>query len=243
MRTEIPKNNSGFDYEKILGEFIDMLKEKQGENLLSVYLAGSYARGDGGANSDLDVFCVFGEINADVLADVGFCAMNNSVSYESVEINSQCMSLAEFNGNKFNAWSERSVRALDSVLLYGVDLCGTPNKSEIEAAYKKYTAEIIMSIRHYISVDEPREKLTHGKIKAYILKPLMFALRLEIYCKKGVFPLSEKELLEACGSEKKFLAEYFYDKEKFDKDISEDHKKTFEKIHSAVCAMLDTSVE
>lgn len=238
MRTEIPKNNSGFDYEKILGEFIDMLKEKQGENLLSVYLAGSYARGDGMKNSDLDVFCIFGEINADVLSDVGFCARNNSVSYESVEINSQCMSIAEFNSGEFNAWSERSVRALDSVLLYGEDLCGVPDKNEIEAIYKKYTAENIMSIRHYISVDEPKEKLTHGKIKAYILKPLMFALRLEIYCKKGIFPLSGKELLEACGSGRKFLVEYFYSQEKFDKDISEDHKKTFEKIHSAVCEML-----
>ncbi len=238
MRTEIPKNNSGFDYEKILGEFVDMLKEKQGGNLLSVYLSGSYARGDGGANSDLDVFCIFGEINAGVLSDVGFCARNNSVSYESVEINSQCMSLAEFKSDEFNAWSERSVRALDSVLLYGEDLCGEPNKSEIEEIYKKYTAEIVMSIRHYISVDEPKEKLTHGKIKAYILKPLMFALRLEIYCKKDIFPLSGNELLQACDSDKKFLAEYFYYKEKFNKDISENHKGVFEKIHAAVCSML-----
>lgn len=238
MRTEIPKNNSGFDYEKIIGEFVDMLKEKQGGNLLSVYLAGSCARGDGGKNSDLDIFCIFGEVNTGVLSDVGFCARNNSVSYESVEINSQCMSIVEFQSGEFNAWSERSVRALDSVLLYGEDLCGVPAKSEIEAIYKKYAAEIIMSIRHYISVDEPKEKLTHGKIKAYILKPLMFALRLEIYCKKDIFPLSEKELLEACDNDKKFLAEYFYSKEKFDKDISENHKDVFEKIHSAVCAML-----
>lgn len=28
MRTEIPKNNSDFDYEKIIGEFIDMLKNR-----------------------------------------------------------------------------------------------------------------------------------------------------------------------------------------------------------------------
>ena len=238
MRTVIPKNNSDVDYEKNLGEFVAMLKEKQGGNLLSVYLAGSYARGDGGANSDLDVFCIFGEINAGVLSDVGFCARNNSVSYESVEINSQCMSLSEFKSDEFNAWSERSVRALDSVLLYGGDLCGVPNKGDIEATYKKYIAEIIMSIRHYISVDEPKEKLTHGKIKTYILKPLMFALRLEIYCKKDIFPLSENELLKACDNDKKFLAEYFYDKEKFDKDISENHKGVFAKIHSAVCSML-----
>lgn len=238
MRTEIPKNNSGVDYEKILGEFVDTLKEKQGGNLLSVYLAGSYARGEGGANSDLDIFCVFGEITGGVLADVGFCARNNSVSYESVEINSQCMSLAELQSGEFSAWSECSVRALDSVLLYGLDLCGVPDKGGIETIRKKYTAEIIMSIRHYISVDEPREKLTHEKIKTYILKPLMFALRLEIYCKKGIFPLSGKELLEACGGDKKFLAEYFYGKEKFDKDISENHKSVLEKIHSTVCSML-----
>lgn len=139
MRTEIPENNSGIDHEKIIGEFVDMLKEKQGGNLLSVYLGGSYARGEGGANSDLDIFCIFGEINADVLSDVGFCARNNSVSYENVEINSQCMSIAEFKSDEFNSWSERSVRALDSVLLYGEDLCGTPDKDEI----KEYTKNIL----------------------------------------------------------------------------------------------------
>ena len=240
MRTEILENDSGFDYEKIIGEVVDTLKEKQGGNLLSVYLAGSYARGEGGTNSDLDIFCIFGEINAGVLADVGFCARNNSVPYESVEINAQCMSLAEFKSDGFSAWSERSVRALDSVLLYGEDLCGVPDKGEIDTVRKKYTVEIIMSIRHYIAVDEPKEKLTHEKIKTYILKPLMFALRLEIYCKKGIFPLSGKELLEACDcdNDKKFLVEYFYGKEKFDKDISENHKSVLEKIHLAVCSML-----
>lgn len=239
MRTVIPDNKINNNYTGILNEFIFLLKEKQGENLLSVYLSGSYARGDANENSDMDLFCIFGKINSDVLRDVGFCARHTSVDYDRLEINSQCMSLDEFTSAEFENWSEHSVRALDSVLLYGKNMCGElPDKNKISAIYKKYLAEIIMSIRHYISVDEPPEKLSHEKIKRYILKPLTFALRLECYCRAGIFPVSEKELFENCSDDKKFLLEYYSDKEKFDNDILEDHRKVLAKIHSAVCAFL-----
>ena len=67
MRAEIPANNVCHHYENVLSEFIMHLKSKQAANVLSVYLAGSYARGDATDFSDLDVFCVFKTINPQVL--------------------------------------------------------------------------------------------------------------------------------------------------------------------------------
>lgn len=96
-----------------------------------------------------------------------------------------------------------------------------------------------MSIRHYISVDEPLEKLTHQKIKTYILKPLMFSLRLERYCKTGVFPLSINELLYSYNDEYRYFIEYFINKEKFDKDIYRDHKDVFHNLHEFACELLN----
>lgn len=106
MRTQIPKNNVCHHYETVLYEFISQLKTKQNDNVLSVYLSGSYARGDATDHSDLDVFCVFKVLNIQVLYDVGFSARHTSISYDNMEINSQCMSIDEFNNGIFENWSE-----------------------------------------------------------------------------------------------------------------------------------------
>lgn len=239
MRTEIPINDVSHNYTTVLQEFISQLKNKQKENLLSMYLSGSYARGDASDNSDLDVFCVFKILDSNVLYDVGFSARNTSVAYNNFEINSQCMSIDEFNSRVFENWSEVSVRVLDSILLYGNDLCNKEvSNIEIEKIYKKYLVEVIMSIRHYISVDEPKEKLTHSKIKTYIFKPLMFALRLERYCETTEFPLSNMDLLFSYNDEKRILVEYFMDKDKFNKDIADNHQKVLSNIHNLVCSLI-----
>ena len=86
MRIEIPQNKVSHDYEKVLDEFVSFLKSRLGESLLMVYLTGSYARGDANDTSDLDVFCIFSNINQYILETVGFCARNTSVSYDVLEI-------------------------------------------------------------------------------------------------------------------------------------------------------------
>lgn len=239
MRTIIPQNNVSFDYEKVLGEFISQLKQKIGNALVLVYLTGSYARGDATDKSDLDIFCIFDNINRHILETVGECARNTSVAYDILEINTQSMSLYEYKSKYFEDWSEYAVVELNSVLLYGKELVHVDNLKDVLAiSYKKNLADIIMSVRHYICVDEPKEKLTHTKIAMYILKPLMFALRQERFCTTGIYPLSTIDLLNAYTDENKILVEYFMNKEKFDYDISRNHKEVLINMHNLIEQLL-----
>ena len=164
MRRVIPANKVSHDYEKILSEFVSALKNRLGECLLMVYLTGSYARGDANDNSDLDVFCVFSTINQYVLETVGNCARNTSIPYDLLEINTQSLSVDEYKSKIFGEWSEYAVTELNSVLLYGEQLVEIENINEkIQLSYKKNLANILMRVRHYICVDEPKELLTHKK--------------------------------------------------------------------------------
>ena len=95
MKKTIPKNNVCVDYHEVLKCFIELLRQKQRKNIISIFLTGSYARGDANASSDLDVWCVFEYIDSKVLYDVGMSAQALPVSYNKLEVNSQCFSLEE----------------------------------------------------------------------------------------------------------------------------------------------------
>ena len=240
MRRTIPQNNVTHNYEKVLKEFVSQLKNMLGDSLVMVYLTGSFARGDATDSSDLDLFCIFDKINRHVLETVGFCARNTSVAYDVLEINTQSMSVHEYQSKYFENWSEYAVTELNSVLLYGEELFHAKDIEEVLAvSYKKSLADIIMSVRHYLCVDEPKEKLTHEKICTYILKPLMFALRQERFCITGVYPLSTSDLLNSYSDDNRILVEYFTDREKFDRDIAKNHKEVLVRIHDLIERMLD----
>lgn len=240
MRRAIPQNHVTHDYEKVLEEFISQLKSMLGDALVMVYLTGSYARGDATDKSDLDIFCIFDDINRHVLETVGFCARHTSVPYDVMEINTQCMSVCEYKSKYFEEWSEYAVTELNSVLLYGEELIHIEDlKTALTISYKKSLADIIMGVRHYICVDEPKEKLTHDKISTYILRPLMFALRKERFCTTGIYPLSVSDLLNSCSDDNRILVEYFADREKFESDISRNHKEVLARIHGLIERMLD----
>lgn len=235
MRSVIPKNKVSYDYEMVLNEFISELVNRLGECLLMVYLTGSYARGDANDNSDLDVFCIFSNIDRHVLETVGQCARNTSISYDVLEINTQSLSVDEYKSKVFEEWSEYAVSELNSVLLYGEQIVEVNDICErLESSYKKNLANILMSVRHYICVDEPKELLTHKKISTYILKPLMFALRQERFCATGNYPLSVNELWESYHDDKQKLVEYFINREKFEADILANHTDVLMFIHNSI---------
>lgn len=240
MRRIIPDNKVSYDYEKILNEFVVALKNKLGECLLMVYLTGSYARGDANDKSDLDVFCIFGTINQYVLETVGFCARNTSIPYDVVEINTQSLSIEEYKSKIFEDWSEYAVTELNSVLLYGEPLVEIDDINEkIKVSYKKNMVNVLMGIRHYICVDEPKELLTHKKITTYILKPLMFALRQERFCATGVYPLSIEQLLASYQDDNRILVEYFMNQEKFENDIALNHRDVLIFLHNRVQRLIE----
>ena len=228
MRRVIPANKVSHDYEKILSEFVSALKNRLGECLLMVYLTGSYARGDANDNSDLDVFCVFSTINQYVLETVGNCARNTSIPYDLLEINTQSLSVDEYKSKIFGEWSE---------------LVEIENINEkIQLSYKKNLANILMSVRHYICVDEPKELLTHKKISTYILKPLMFALRQERFCATGVYPLTIESLLESYQDDNRIMVEYFLNEERFETDILSNHKDVLMLLHNKIQNFLENDL-
>lgn len=243
MRRVIPDNKVSYDYEKVLNEFVSALKQRLGECLLMVYLTGSYARGDANDNSDLDVFCIFSTINQYVLETVGYCVRNTSIPYDLLEINTQSLSVDEYKSIIFDDWSEYAVTELNSVLLYGEPLVEIDNINEkIQLSYKKNLANILMSIRHYICVDEPRDLLTHKKISLYILKPLMFALRQERFCTTGVYPLSIENLLESYHDDNRIMVEYYLNQEQFEDDILSNHKVVLMFLHDKILGFLENSL-
>ena len=239
MRTQIPENAVSHDYIRVLDEFVALLLDRQRENLVCALLSGSYARGEATEESDLDVYCVFQRITVDVLTDVGFCARNTSVSYEELEINTQCLGMDEFCCSDFASWSERSVKILDGVFLYGDDIYGSEvSTAELRGIYTNHLVDILMTIRHYISVDEPAEKLPYTKVKANILKPLMFALQLERYCTKGAFPLTLQELEDALEERGKRIVALLRDERLYAKRVAEDHRAVLHDLHVLICEKL-----
>ena len=160
-----------------------------------------------------------------------------------LEINTQSLSVDEYKSKIFEEWSEYAVTELNSVLLYGKQLVEIENINEkIKLSYKKNLVNSLMSIRHYICVDEPKELLTHKKISTYILKPLMFALRQERFCSTGVYPLSIESLLESYQDDNRIMVEYFLNRERFETDILSNHKDVLMFLHDKIQSFLESDL-
>jgi len=62
MKKNIPHNNVSEDYKSLLDIYINRIQEFTDNNLISIFLTGSFARGEATENSDLDVWCIFNEL-------------------------------------------------------------------------------------------------------------------------------------------------------------------------------------
>jgi predicted nucleotidyltransferase len=239
MKNKVPINKVNHNYTDVLDKFVKALVEKQTDNIKAIILTGSYARGEATDSSDLDVWCLFKHINTDVLSSVGEVARVLPVRYDDLEVNAQCLTTDEFESGHFLNFISPIIIRFEAVLLYGDFSLNEIPSSEIEYTYKKIMAEVLLSIRHYISVDEPKENLSYQKLNAFILKPLMFALRLEHYLKTGNYPLSTKELQSACDSHNKILVLWFMHPGLLDEDIRKDHHHVLNTMHNLIQDLLE----
>ena len=238
MKNHIPQNNVNWNYEGLLKSFIGQLREAEQDNIISIFLTGSFARGEAAAGSDLDLWCIFKSLNTDILNTIGKITRSLFVSYSHLEVNAQCLTLEEFNSGYFAKFLAYPIIYLEAVLLYGDDIVARALRdSEIEKAYKEFMAEVLLSIRHYIAVNEPAEKLTFQKIKTWVLKPLMFALRLERYLHTRQYPLTSKNLLQAYKIPPMSVL-YFTNEEKWEADIYADRDSVLYALHDEVSNIL-----
>lgn len=240
MNTRVPNNKITIDYGEMLENFISLTTEKQKDNIYSIFLTGSFARGEATNKSDLDVWCIFNTIDDKVLDDVKCSIHQLPISYGELELNAQCLTLNEFNSNCFSHFVPKTIIFLEGVHLYGKVIVQKPiSKQEVKQTFKGYLSEILLSIRHYISVDEPKENLTYNKIKTYILKPLMFSLRLERYYTCNKYPLTSIELLDSyTDSEVSILVNYFLNPKKLEEDINISHKQVLSTMHKIVSELI-----
>ena len=219
---------------ELLNIFVNKIQENERDNIISIFLTGGFARGEAIEGSDLDVWCIFNTINNETLSKIGLIIQNLPIKYNDLEINSQCLTIEEFNSGYFSKFLAYPIIHFEGILLFGNDIAITPVKNEmVIKIYKEFFAEVLMSIRHYISVSEPTEKLSHKKIKTWVLKPLMFALRLERYTNTNYYPLTCNDLEKAYNNPL-ISIEYYLNKEKWDNDIFNDSIKTLYFLHSEV---------
>jgi predicted nucleotidyltransferase len=241
MRTEIPRNLVDKDYLLVLERFVDSITKSQLKNIVSIFITGSFARGDANKGSDIDAWCIFNEIDSSVLHNVGDIVQDLPFRYEDLEVNTQCLTINEFRRGSFSSFLAIPIIKNEGILLYGEDLCNEEvSKHIIRETYEIILSEVLLSIRHYISVRESRDKLTHKKIKTYILKPFTFALRLERLHETGVYPLSNMQLLHAsvdCGCD--ILMKWFIYKDEFNKSISENHNELLITLNDKIQGLLN----
>lgn len=239
MRSVLPKNNVELNYEKILFEICNCIKSLAGHNLVSIFLTGSYARGDARSGSDFDIWIILKTIEFKVLDDIGCGLKSLSQSNQNISINPQCLTLSEIKTKHFDNWSEAPVKALDGVVLFGEDLfLGDIDKNKLEGIYKRYLSDILMSVRHYMSVDKPVEKLTYKRLHTYIFKPLLFPLRMERYCHIDEYPLSNNDLLDSYDGYVHDVLTICLDEKRFEEEIAKDHKKLLAMLHKLIEDML-----
>ena len=239
MRKDIPYNCISIDYNNLLDIFVNKIYEVVNDNLISVFLTGSFARGEATENSDLDIWCIFNKLDTDILAEIGNISRNLPVNYNKLELNSQCLTINEFQSGYFSKFLAYPIIYMEGILLFGDDITKRPiQDEEVEKVYKEFLSEILLSIRHYISVNEPAEKLVHQKIKTWVLKPLMFALRLERYLHNKQYPLTINDLLSAFDVPQNSVL-YFMNKEKWDNDIKNCRDATLYLLHEEVSKLLN----
>ncbi len=235
MKNNLPHNSISKNYTELLEIFIEKIKILETNNLVSVFLTGSFARGEANENSDLDIWCIFNHIKYSTLKNVGTITQTLPVSYNEIELNTQCLTLDEFNSKYFSKFIAYPIIYLEAVLLYGSDIAmKRPQNDDIIKTYKEIISEVLLSIRHYISVNEPAEKLTHQKIRMWVLKPLMFALRLERFCLTEHYPMTISDLQKSYSSVP-MSVKYFTDKELWANDIINNHDNTL----SLLCKELE----
>ncbi|MCL2407709.1 MAG: nucleotidyltransferase domain-containing protein [Defluviitaleaceae bacterium] len=238
MRKILPYNNILKDYKGLLKDFIGQIYGAEQGNAISIFVTGSFARGEATEASDLDIWCIFDVVSTETLNRVGLASRNLPISYNDLEINAQCLSLSEFNSSHFSKFLAYPIIFAEGVLIHGNDIAARNVQCyEIKKTCNELLAEILMSIRHYIAVNEPAEKLTYAKIKAWVLKPLMFALRLERYSKAGHYPLTTTELFNSYSSPPMSVV-YFMDSEKWSEDIQTKRDDVLHLLHEEVANLL-----
>ncbi|MBP1989551.1 nucleotidyltransferase domain-containing protein [Paenibacillus eucommiae] len=209
------------DAEKLLTQFVNQMTATFGNNIKSITLCGSYVRGDNTEDSDMDVYCLFENLSSWELIATGKIVRNLPSLYSKFELNLQCLTLDEYTRQGFGRAFVTPIKYFESKVLYGEDFGTKPSKEEFIPLFENIISEVIMSIRHYITAQEPVENLVDGRLKGWVLKPLCVALRIERYIIIDNYPRNFNEILHlSSGLPQTKAVEWILDNEKINQDIT-----------------------
>jgi len=170
-------------------QFADACLKGHDSRVIAILLEGSFARGDNGDHSDIDLFVLVDTVDTSLLQQIGLIVSGIQTQYE---LNPAVVSTSE-------------LRAYPELFEYlrvkhdGVVLCGAlpeiDSATETELGIAKSIAqEVLMSSRHYLAVAEPEENFAGGKLYNWNLKPLGFALRFFHLDQTGEYIRSVRDL-------------------------------------------------
>jgi predicted nucleotidyltransferase len=180
--------------EELIPELIKQIKHDFLSNIHSIYLTGSYSRGDETKQSDIDVYCFFDSLSAQDLAEVGHIVRGVSTLYGVTELNLQCITVDEYSQYGFQYFIS-PLLYFEGKLLYGAPMMKEPQTGELIQFAERILADATMNARHYMTVREPKEKLADGRLKRWVLKSICIALRIGNYLEHRYFPLSYIDLM------------------------------------------------
>ncbi|MAF12160.1 hypothetical protein CMK11_17075 [Candidatus Poribacteria bacterium] len=166
-----------------VAQFREVAVAAFGHRVECLLLGGSHARGDAHASSDIDVLLLLDEVSPHDLQRVA-CIIASIPSH--CELNVQCASTVEMR--MFRGAFEPAQFHLDGIVLHGELSLPPLTDDDVRGAAARIGAEVLMSCRHYMTAREPEAALAAGKLRAWVLKPLMWALRYEGYARLGEYP-------------------------------------------------------
>jgi len=167
--------------------FADRIEGLFGARCHGVVLAGSFARDDYHATSDLDLLVLLEGLVGEDLTKVSRVVRDIP---SANELNPAVVSVTEFA--RYPDLFDFLTYKYEGIVLRGrLPRVDCP-ETELDRA-RRFAQEVLMSVRHYVAVDEPYEKLCSGKLYTYVQKPLSYALRFYHYTVKGRYikPYSE----------------------------------------------------
>ena len=181
--------------------FKSKMLEQFGPRLKCLILTGSHARGDFREDSDIDLWLMFDEVNIDNLREIGNIVTNLAAGPgTSPEINAQCATSDELKTRAFTEQFSPVQLHCEGIILHGKLDLSKPTKEELLIECSRIASFVLMSARHYISVQESEVSLQQGRLQKWIINPLMWALRYEILANTNVYPRTSDDLLLAASS-------------------------------------------
>jgi predicted nucleotidyltransferase len=193
--------------EDTIGKLKTGLLASFGRRAECLVLYGSQSRGDAQPTSDVDI-CFF--LDSVTLSDLHIVGTVIESLHSEQEINVQCTTFREMASSPFQAGFRPLPLHFEGRILHG-DLClPSPSSRDALAEAGAIAAFVMLGCRHYITGQESEEVLASNKLKNWVLKPFMWALRYEVFARTGTYPLKLDALsVSACSETAQSLVRTF----------------------------------